>query len=264
MKELVVCNTIKGYNNKIQEDQVQNYTTKLEIGCIALLWCSGSQDLKAKFMSNMANPRAEEFITHTGAELRFIFKKLLYCACSLPEKYSQHARASMEGVRAHRRRSRSTSSSGSEGGDDRAHAWDLSKVNDVKEMCEEEESYLNSFYRDCFAELVFPFGHSHMRAEKFIEVLSREAFSWVFDPEQLRGRFMNMARAPVSTHADRLSGGYNEPAEDLAHQVRQARHVVEQDKRVIPARRSDSDSDDGVERVSAVHGSVGSGQYPER
>jgi len=74
-------------------------------------------------------------------------------------------------------------------------------------MIDEGESFMNSFYRDCFAELVFPFGHSHMRIEKFVEVLSRENFSWVFDSEQLRGRFMNMARAPVVTdhHVDDLS-----------------------------------------------------------
>lgn len=101
----------------------------------------------------------------------------------------------------------------------------------MKEMCEEEESYLNSFYRDCFAELVFPFGHSHMRTESFVEALSRESFAWVFDAEQLRGRFMNMARAPV-VHAYTATPVV-EAGDDLARQVRDARHVVEQDKRIV-------------------------------
>jgi len=143
----------------------------------------------------------------------------------------------MEGARASRRRSRSNSSSSSSGDDDRADAWDISKVNEVKEMCEEEESYLNSFYRDCFAELVFPFGHSHMRTEKFIEVLARENFSWVFDPEQLRGRFMNMARAPAGFTTSGATPGViiSSEGEDLAAQVRNARHVVEQDRRIVHA-----------------------------
>jgi hypothetical protein len=88
----------------------------------------------------------------------------------------------MEGARANRR-NRSNSSSSSNSDDERQDRWDNSKAHEVKEMCEEEESFLNSFYRDLFAELVFPFGHSHMRTEKFVEVLSRETFSWVFDAE---------------------------------------------------------------------------------
>jgi hypothetical protein len=155
----------------------------LEIGVLALLWCSGSQELKAKFMSNLANPKGDEFITHTGSELRFIFKKLLYFATGLPDKYTQHAKNTMEGARKNKRRNRSNSSSSSNSDDDNLETWDSSKVHDVKDMQAEEESFLNSFYRDCFAELVFPFGHSHMRVEKFVEVLSRENFSWVFDPE---------------------------------------------------------------------------------
>jgi len=150
-------------------------------------------------MSNLANPKGDEFITHTGSELRFIFKKLLYFATGLPDKYTQHAKNTMEGASRNRRRNRSNSSSNSSNSDDDDQdIWDSSKVRDVTEMRDEEESFLNSFYRDCFAELVFPFGHSHMRVEKFVEVLSRENFSWVFDPEQLRGRFMNMARAPIT------------------------------------------------------------------
>jgi len=132
-------------------------------------------------LSNLANPKGDEFITHTGSELRFIFKKLLYFAIILPGKYNQHARNTMEGARRHRR-SNSSSSSSSDS-DDGKDIWDNSKVSEVKAMIDEEESFLNSFYRDCFAELVFPFGHSHMRVEKFVEVLSRDNFSWVFDPE---------------------------------------------------------------------------------
>ena len=167
-------------------------------------------------MSNLANPRGEEFITHTGSELRFIFKKLLYFAIVLPAKYQSLSRNKLEGNR--RRRSDSSSSSSSNDDDDQG-SWDRMMANEVRAMIDEEESFLNSFYRDCFAELVFPFGHSHMRIEKFVEVMSRENFSWVFDPEQLRGRFMNMTRAPVVR--DNLTAG-----EDLTTQVRNAREVV--------------------------------------
>lgn len=148
-------------------------------------------------MSNLANPKGDEFITHTGPELRFIFKKLLYFAIVLPSKYQQHARSTLEGATRNRNRRSDSSSSSSNSDDDVQDAWDRAKATEVREMIDEGESFLNSFYRDCFAELVFPFGHSHMRIEKFVEVLSRENFSWVFDSEQLRGRFMNMARAPV-------------------------------------------------------------------
>jgi len=239
MKELVVCNTIKGFSHKIQEDQCINYTTKLEVGALALLWCSGSQELKAKFMTNLANPRGDEFITHTGSELRFIFKKLLYNAVILPEKYYEHASQRMEGARRESkgRRSRSNSSSSSGSDDDRVENWDISKVNDVKVMCEEEESYLNSFYRDCFAELVFPFGHSHMRTEKFIEVLSRENFAWVFDPEQLRGRFMSAPRSSAVREFHTPAGG------DFQEQIDRARNAVE-NRHVEPrnGRRGNSSS----------------------
>lgn len=135
--------------------------------------------MKAKFLSNLANPKGDEFITHTGSELRFIFKKLLYFAIVLPAKYQQYARSNMEGAR---RRSNSSSSSSSND-DDVQDNWDRTKANEVRAMIDEGESFLNSFYRDCFAELVFPFGHSHMRVEKFVEVLSRENFAWVFDAE---------------------------------------------------------------------------------
>jgi hypothetical protein len=133
-------------------------------------------------MSNLANPKGDEFITHTGSELRFIFKKLLYFAIHLPSKYHTLSRAVMEGARRNKRRS-SSSSSSSASDDDVVDAWDRTKAAEVRGMIDEGESFLNSFYRDCFAELVFPFGHSHMRIEKFVEVLSRENFSWVFDPE---------------------------------------------------------------------------------
>ena len=200
-------------------------------------------------MSNLANPKGDEFITHTGPELRFIFKKLLYFAILLPSKYQQHARSTLEGATRNRRRSNSSSSS-SNSDDDVQDTWDKTKANEVRAMIDEGESFLNSFYRDCFAELVFPFGHSHMRIEKFVEVLSRENFSWVFDPEQLRGRFMNMARAPV----------VREAVDDLSTQVRNARHVVEQENRITSNRvtrrasssssRSNSGKRRGLEHIS--------------
>lgn len=108
MKELLITNQNVHF---INESQFSNYTTKLELGSLALLWCSGSQELKAKFLGNLANPRGDEFITHTGTELRFIFKKLLYFAVILPDKYYEHARRTMEGARRNRRRSDSSSSS---------------------------------------------------------------------------------------------------------------------------------------------------------
>jgi hypothetical protein len=104
---------------------------------------------------------------------------LLYFAIVLPLKYQEHSRANTRGAR---KRSNSSSSSSSND-DDVQDNWDSTKANEVRAMIAEEESFLNSFYRDCFAELVFPFGHSHMRIEKFVEVLSRENFAWVFDSE---------------------------------------------------------------------------------
>lgn len=86
--------------------------------------------MKAKFLSNLANPKGDEFITHTGAELRFIFKKLLYFATHLPSKYQEHARSTLEGARRNRRRS--SSSSDEDEDDDGNDTWDRQKASDVR------------------------------------------------------------------------------------------------------------------------------------
>jgi len=42
---------------------------------------------------------------------------------------------------------------------------------DVQQMIRDEETYLDTLYREVFAEQVFPYGHSHMTISDFIEVV---------------------------------------------------------------------------------------------
>ena len=73
-----------------------NFTTKLELGVLALLWCSGNQEEKARFFCKLANPNGDEFITHTDKEVKFIFKKLFYFSKDLTDKYLNHKKKIME------------------------------------------------------------------------------------------------------------------------------------------------------------------------
>ena len=94
-KELVVTSTIKGLNHKLREERWSDYTSKLEVAVLGLLWCSGSQDSKARYLAALANPSGSDTITHQSGEMRFIFKKLFYYSIDMAAKYTQ-VKAQME------------------------------------------------------------------------------------------------------------------------------------------------------------------------
>ena len=44
----------KAIKDKVDHEELINYCTKLEIGILAILWCSGPQEAKAEFLYNLA------------------------------------------------------------------------------------------------------------------------------------------------------------------------------------------------------------------
>ena len=63
--------------------------SRFEISLIALLWCEGSMQDKAIFLSQLINPKQEKFIHSSQPELKTAFKKLLYYSIDLPKLYYQ-------------------------------------------------------------------------------------------------------------------------------------------------------------------------------
>ena len=66
-----------------------NYTTKLEIGILALLWCQGDHHSKVFHFFNLANSKDYEYIGISDDELKFIFVKLLVYSTDLPVRYEK-------------------------------------------------------------------------------------------------------------------------------------------------------------------------------
>ena len=94
-KELVATSTIRGLNYKLQEEKWSDYTSKLEVAVLGLLWCSGSQAAKARYLTELANPSGSDTITHQSGEMKFIFKKLFYYSIDMAAKYNS-MKAQME------------------------------------------------------------------------------------------------------------------------------------------------------------------------
>lgn len=87
-KELVVTSSIKGRGYKLTEDKWSDYTSKLEVAILGLLWCEGTQQQKAKYFTTLANPSGTSTITHQSGEMKFIFKKLFYFSIDMVAKYN--------------------------------------------------------------------------------------------------------------------------------------------------------------------------------
>lgn len=79
----------KAIKSIVPQDKLINYTTKLEIGILALLWCQGSQKDRTAFFLKLANPVELDQIGCTDDELKFIFVKLLEYSTDLPLRYEQ-------------------------------------------------------------------------------------------------------------------------------------------------------------------------------
>ena len=84
-----MTSTIRGLNYKLEEDLWSDYTSKMEVAVLGLLWCSGSQIAKAQYLVELANPSGSDTITHQSGEMRFIFKKLFFYAIDMAAKYTQ-------------------------------------------------------------------------------------------------------------------------------------------------------------------------------
>ena len=60
-------------------------------------------------------------------------------------------------------------------------------------MIKDEENYINNFYSDFFVDMIFPYGKTKMKTDKFVEVLSRDQFQYIFYGKKLRDKFVNFA-----------------------------------------------------------------------
>ena len=113
--------------------------------------------------------------------------------------------------------------------------WDPIKISDVKEMCDEQDAYLNNFYRECFVEKIFPFGETHIKLDKFTKIISKEDFSWLFNANELKDRFMsldndayrNKMSPKGSTSPSRnASQIIAEIGEDLAQKIKDSKFTI--------------------------------------
>lgn len=73
----------------VPQEQLINYTTKLEVGILALLWCDGTQKERTSYFTKLANPGNKNEIGCNDDELKFIFVKLLEYSTDLPLRYEQ-------------------------------------------------------------------------------------------------------------------------------------------------------------------------------
>ena len=73
--------------DKIMYDELASYTSKLELGVLAFIWCSGTSKQKSKFLFQLANPCDEYEIQWSDDELKFIFLKILQFSTDLPLRY---------------------------------------------------------------------------------------------------------------------------------------------------------------------------------
>lgn len=87
-KQIVVTER-KAIKHKVSEDQIINYCTKIELGVLAIIWCSGTQQAKAEFLFNLASSGSEQSISWSDEELKLIFVKLLQFATDLPLRYTE-------------------------------------------------------------------------------------------------------------------------------------------------------------------------------
>lgn len=79
----------KAIQGVVPYDKLINYTSKLELGILALLWCDGTHQQKVQFAIKLTNPNQVDQIGCTDDELKFIFVKLLEYSTDLPMRYEQ-------------------------------------------------------------------------------------------------------------------------------------------------------------------------------
>ena len=85
-KEFVITdNFLKSVPDKSEH---VNYTTQLEFGILGLLWCSDTQENKAKFFYKLVNPENNAKIAWTDKELKTMLQKFFYFSNEMVTKYS--------------------------------------------------------------------------------------------------------------------------------------------------------------------------------
>jgi len=86
-KEITLLEHSKG--SKIPYNELINYTTKLEVGILGLLWCTGSQKAKANFIYKLAQPDDDPNVAWNDDELKIIFVRLVHFSIDTPSKWFQ-------------------------------------------------------------------------------------------------------------------------------------------------------------------------------
>lgn len=172
--------------SQVPQEKLINYTTKLEVGILALLWCQGTQKQRTAFFLKLANPIMSENIGCTDDELKFIFVKLLEYSTDLPLRYEQaFMDISRESITAHP----ATNLSAQGGGQtamNGATDEDLFTIEEIidremEDLSQLDEKYCEeSFYYGWFIDEIF--GYDSMCSTKeFMQVLENQKFSWIFD-----------------------------------------------------------------------------------
>ena len=75
-------------NAKIPYESSINYTSKLEIAILAILWCQGTVREKAQYLCTLVTKDNDESISLNNQDLQFAFIKLLQFGYDLPSRYT--------------------------------------------------------------------------------------------------------------------------------------------------------------------------------
>ena len=148
----------------------KEYVSKFEITILALLWCQGSQEDKARALLNiigttLTEDGEEEVELMTNELLQLAFKKLLYFSNDLPRKQE-------------------------------LCSADLSNSKEFQDMKLKEEMYSDLFI-DWLIMSAFPTMPTECNKNDFIATIGMRLgpgtdLGWLFDPRKLRTRLRNI------------------------------------------------------------------------
>ena len=91
-KDVIMNQPNQVFKRFIQQngDTIINWTTKLEISILGLLWCRGTHKDKTRFLNKIINPNSNRIYSFADKELVLAFKKLFYISCDLAIQFSEN------------------------------------------------------------------------------------------------------------------------------------------------------------------------------
>lgn len=89
--KVIAVKDLEAIQDIIPWENLINCTSKLEIGILALIWCEGSLQQKASFLTSLLNTSkaSKQTVSCNSELLRFIFVKILEFSTDLPLRYDE-------------------------------------------------------------------------------------------------------------------------------------------------------------------------------